>query len=333
MTPIHPHRIDHPSAWTARTIGGKENLTMRLSGEQLDAIDDLLERTRHLAPQQVTRADFDHPVIGKLLWGLREVIMNGRGIVVIGGVTPQRYSEEEFQRIYWGFGTHLGIGAVQSAAGDRLGYVQNRDDDPVKRGYRSLRELHMHSDSYELVGLMSVRKAKSGGLSGMVSSLAIHNEILAARPDLLPPLYRGFRIASEEARFSSKAITDEAMPVFCAVAGKVSCMYEPSHMKNAAELVPGGMPEDLAEALDYFDGLANRDDLALRFVLEPGEMMLWHNYTNLHSRTAFEDDPHHKRLLLRLWLNVPEGRPVDPAFRMRAETYERIYREALDKSH
>ena len=62
-------------------------------------------------------------------------------------------------------------------------------------------------------------------------------------------------------------------------------------------------------------------------------MMLWHNYTNLHSRTAFEDDPHHKRLLLRLWLNVPEGRPVDPAFRMRAETYERIYREALDKSH
>ena len=333
MTPIHQHRIDHPSAWTARTIGGKENLTMRLSGEQLDAIDDLLERTRHLAPQQVTRADFDHPVIGKLLWGLREVIMNGRGIVVIGGVTPQRYSEEEFQRIYWGFGTHLGIGAVQSAAGDRLGYVQNRDDDPVKRGYRSLRELHMHSDSYELVGLMSVRKAKSGGLSGMVSSLAIHNEILAARPDLLPPLYRGFRIASEEARFSSKAITDEAMPVFCCVDGKVSCMYEPSHMKNAAELVPGGMPEDLAEALDYFDRLANRDDLALRFVLEPGEMMLWHNYTNLHSRTAFEDDPHHKRLLLRLWLNVPEGRPVDPAFRMRAETYERIYREALDKSH
>jgi hypothetical protein len=49
MTPIHQHRIDHPSAWTARTIGGKENLTMRLSGEQLDAIDDLLERTRHLA--------------------------------------------------------------------------------------------------------------------------------------------------------------------------------------------------------------------------------------------------------------------------------------------
>jgi hypothetical protein len=148
----------------------------------------------------------------------------------------------------------------------------------------------------------------------------------------LPPLYRGFRIASEEARFSSKAITDDEMPVFCYVAGKVSCMYEPSHMKNAAELVPGGMPADLTEALDYFDELANRDDFALRFLLEPGEMMIWHNYLNLHSRTAFEDDPASKRLLLRLWLSLPDGRPADPAFRMRAETYERIYREALAKA-
>ena len=41
----------------------------------------------------------------------------------------------------------------------------------------------------------------------------------------------------------------------------------------------------------------------------------------------FEDDPTSPRLLLRLWLSVPNGRPVDPRFRMRAETYERIYRE------
>ena len=333
MTPIHEQVIDHPSAWTATSIGGKHNLMHQLESNQLQAIDALLQRTRHLRPQEVTRAHWDHPVVNALLKDLREVIMNGRGIAIVSGVTPERNSEEEFQRIYWGFGTHLGVGAVQSAAGDRLGYVQNRDDDPVKRGYRSLRELHMHTDSYEAVGLMSVRAAKSGGLSGMASSLAIHNEFLKRRPDLLRPLYRGFRIASEEARFSSKPVTDEAMPVFCSVAGKVSCMYEPSHMKNAAELVPGGMPDDLAEALDYFDTLANRDDLAMRFLLEPGEMMLWHNYTNLHSRTAFEDFPDRKRLLLRLWLTVPEGRPVDPAFRLRAQSYERIYREAVEKAH
>jgi hypothetical protein len=327
MTAICRHEIVHPSAWTPATIG-KDSLRLALSASELDAIEALLERTRRLRPQQVTRADFDHPVVNALLDRVRDVIMNGRGILIVSGVTPERFSEEDFERIYWGFGTHLGVGAVQSGNGDRLGYVQNRPDDEVKRGYRSLRELHMHTDSYEIVGLMCVRKAKSGGMSGLASSLSIHNEILRTRPDLLPPLYRGFRIASEEARFSSKAVTDEAMPVFCYVDGKVSCMYEPSHMRNAEALV-GPMPPDLAEALDYFDGIANREDMALRFLLEPGDMMLWHNYLNLHSRTAFEDDPRSPRLLLRLWLSVPNGRPADPIFKLRAQTYERIYRERL----
>lgn len=329
MTAICHHVVDHPSAWTPSTIHDKSALKLALSEDELVAIESLLSRTRHLRPQEVTRADFDHPVVNGLLDRVRDVIMNGRGILIVSGVTPDRFDPRDFERIYWGFGTHLGIGAVQSGNGDRLGYVQNNPADEVKRGYRSLRELHMHTDSYEVVGLMCVRRAKSGGLSGLAPSLSIHNEILRTRPDLLAPLYRGFRIASEEARFSTKAVTDDAMPVFSYVDGKLSCMYEPSHMKNAAEIL-GGMPGDLAEALDVFDSIANREDMALRFLLEPGDMMLWHNYTNLHSRTSFEDDPASPRLLLRLWLSVPHnGRPADPRFRMRAETYERIYRERL----
>jgi hypothetical protein len=326
MTPICDRIVDHPSAWTPATIGDKSGLELAMSEQELAAVETLLERTRGQRPQDVTRADFDHPAVNRMLDRVRDEIMDGRGILILKGVTPSRFTPEQFERIYWGFGTHLGIGAVQSGNGDRLGYVQNNPNDEVKRGYRSLRELHMHTDSYEIVGLMCVRRAKSGGMSGLAPSLSIHNEILRTRPQLLEPLYRGFRIASEEARFSSKAITDEAMPVFSYVDGRLSCMYEPSHMKNAAELL-GGMPDDLAKALACFDEIANREDMALRFLLEPGDMMLWHNYTNLHSRTSFEDDPASPRLLLRLWLTVPNGRPADPRFKMRAETYERIYRE------
>jgi hypothetical protein len=186
----------------------------------------------------------------------------------------------------------------------------------------------MHSDSYEVVGLMSVRKAKAGGLSGLVSSLAIHNVILEERPELLPTLYRGYWYASEEARRSRKPVTDERVPVFGVVDGTLSCTYEPAHMRNAAAVRNEPLPDDLAEAIAYFDSLAVREDLAMRFMLEPGEMMLWHNWTNLHSRTSFEDDPARRRLLFRLWLTVPGGRPVDPGFRIRSDTYERIYREA-----
>ena len=222
---------------------------------------------------------------------------------------------------------HLAFELLRMQAGIDLLHV------PYKGGGEAVQALLAGTtNSYFFAPIECGPHLKAGKLVALGASSLKRTPGLAEIPTIAESGLPGFRIASEEARFSSKAITDQAMPAFCAVGGTVSCMYEPSHMKNAASLLPGGMPDDLAEALDYFDSVANRDDLALRFLLEPGEMMLWHNYTNLHSRTAFEDFPDSKRLLLRLWLSVPEGRPVDPAFRIRADTYERIHREALEKA-
>jgi len=329
MTPIFDRIIEHPSAWTSKELGGKERLIRRLTNEQVDAIELLLRQTAHLKPQQVTRADFDHPVVNELLTAVRKEILDGRGAVIVSGIAPDRFSEEQFQRIFWGFGTHLGIAAEQSANGDRLGHVQAAEGDQHGRGYRSLQELNMHSDSYEVIGLMCVRKALSGGMTGIVSSLAIHNEILKLRPELLPALYRGYYFAAGEAKFSSKPITDDMVPVFCNVDGKVSCSFEPTHMRDAAVMRHEPLPGDLDEALQVFGAIAKRDDLALRFQIEPGEMMLLNNFTNLHSRTEFKEAPGAKRLLFRLWLTIPDGRPCDPGMRIRAQTYERVYRERV----
>jgi hypothetical protein len=73
----------------------------------------------------------------------------------------------------------------------------------------------------------------------------------------------------------------------------------------------------------YFDSQADRTDIRADFMLEPGEMMFWHNFLVLHSRTAFQDSPQQKRLLLRLWLHVPNGRPMHPLFNARAEAMDR----------
>src|SRR5689334_17247248 len=100
MTEIWHEIIDHSSAWTNRSIGGKAGLVCRLEERHLAAIDQLLAQTRQLKPQEVTRRDFDHAALNPLLAELRELILHGRGAVVIAGVTPERYSEEEFERIY-----------------------------------------------------------------------------------------------------------------------------------------------------------------------------------------------------------------------------------------
>ena len=195
-TPVFRDTIDHPSAWTNASLGGKEGITYRLTEQQLVAFEEVIDRTRHLHPQEVSRRDFDHPVVNGLLEELRDEIMNGRGTVLISGITRDRFSEDEFERIYFGAGTHWGIAAIQSLAGDRLGHVRNEKDNPKNRAYLSARELKMHSDAYEVIGLMCVEKAETGGYSRLASALAIHNEILRNRPDLLEPLYRGFPYAT-----------------------------------------------------------------------------------------------------------------------------------------
>jgi hypothetical protein len=326
VTPFK-NKITTPNAWTNRSIGGKAGLTHQLTPGQLAAFDALLAKTRHLKPQDVTRQDFDHPDIRALTAWLDETIRHGRGAVLLSGLTRDAYSEEDMERIYWGIGTHLGDAAVQSMIGERLGHVRHVKDDPVGRAYRGSEELAPHTDSYRFVGLMCLQRAETGGLSRIVSSLAIHNEILATRPDLLEPLYEGHYFAVPEAQFSDQPVTDFKIPVFCCIDNLVSCGYVRPFMERAAELRDEPLPARLVEALDYFDAISEREDIRIEFMLQPGEMLLWHNFLMLHARQAFVDSPQHSRHLLRLWLNVENDRPIASAILERAKIYDRIHRE------
>ena len=50
----------------------------------------------------------------------------------------------------------------------------------------------LHNDQGDVVGLLCFRGAKSGGLSCIASAAAVHNQVLAERPDLLAVLYEAF---------------------------------------------------------------------------------------------------------------------------------------------
>ncbi|NDB68632.1 MAG: hypothetical protein EB015_11635 [Methylocystaceae bacterium] len=189
-----------------------------------------------------------------------------------------------------------------------------------------LREVIMYGRSVMLVAGRAV-----GGQSALVSSVAIHNEIVKHHPEYLESLYEGFHMAIPEARLTDQPITHERIPVFCYVDGKLSCLYTGRFMHDAAEKLNKPLPGLLKDALDFIAKTAERDDLAMRFMLEPGEFMIWHNFLNLHSRTSFENDETHKRLLLRLWLNVPNGRPVVDQLYARGATYDRVYKDYVAK--
>lgn len=329
MTEICRHRIDHPVAWTSKSIGGKDGLLRRLTGEEVAALDELVAKNRNRPATSIARADFDHPAVTTLMAETRAALLDGHGAIILKHPSLDRSRLDDYERLYWGLGTHIGTGVAQSAKGDKIGHVHKDPDNPTGRGYLGDQELRPHTDFHEIMSLASVECAAEGGLSGLVSSVALHNEMLATRPDLLPALYEGFyhghnpKTETVGAKVSAKKV-----PIFCHLDGQVSCYYHTIFMRFAADAmgVPFPPPE-LAEAMNYLNRLAVRPDIQANFMLEPGEMLFWHNWTNFHSRTAFTDAPGRRRLLLRLWLNIADGRHVAPEIAERAKLIERDHEE------
>ena len=307
---IYGQRITHPAAWTAKEIGGKEGLTHRMGPEHVEAIWELIEKSRHKAADATTREDWDHPALNALMLAAKDELMNGHGAIVLSGLDIGQMSLEDFGRIYWGMGTHLGNGVAQSYRGDKIGYVQKEEHNPTGRGYLMDVELRSHTDFHEILSLTTFRKAYEGGLSGMVSSLAMHNVLLEESPHHLKALYEGYYLAQP----GGDELFGEKVPIYCNIDGTVSCFNQGLFMRFAAQKRGEEIPADLTEALKAQAAAAARPDLRADFMLERGEMLFFHNFTVMHSRTGFKNQGEQKRLLLRLWLNVPNGRAMHPGF-------------------
>lgn len=317
MTTYKRHDGD-PAAWRARDLGGKAAIAFDFGARHVAAIKDDLRRVRGrgIAREDIGRSDFPLAPIADEVLRLRNAMVRGRGIVVIRGLPFEGFSLEEIETMFWGLGTHFGTAVSQSVMGDRLGHVIDVTDvDPHARAYRARRELKLHTDLSEAIAFCSVRKAKSGGFSQFASALAVHDELLRSRPDLLAILYRGFRWHRfGEHGPDEEPVTPYRVPVFSSCAGQVSCRYVRAYIREGAHAL--GEPLTRAEeaALDAFDEVAARPDMHIEFMLEPGEVVFFNNLTVLHARTAFENvpGPDLKRLILRLWLAVPGARATVP---------------------
>lgn len=320
MTQIIDRAITHASVWTSKGLGGRHALTRSLSAAELDAMSETIARTEHLETTQVRASDFRHPHLDNLLEDLPRDVMHGRGVVILSGVDVGQWSQNKCERAFWGIGQHLGYAAVQSSRGDRIGYVRDEPEDPKRRGYRSAGELVLHTDLREIIALMALRPAASGGETQLASSSAIHNIIRAERPDLLPALYTGYRYHSTEV-----GVTECEIPVFSSVDGHLSCMFFEEHIRRAARTLGEPLPAKLDEGLRLFAEVARRPDVCVEFMLKPGEMMFCNNFVVLHARKQFEDSADRKRLLARLWINVPDGRPTIPALHLRSRWFDQNY--------
>ena len=228
--PVRPPIVG-PSAWVGADMRAREaEWSYRLSQSEVAEIESATQtvRRRGLDLADVRRGDFPLPTLGPVLERLRDEVLNGRGFVLLRGMPVENRPIAESATAFWGVGTYFGSARSQNAKGHLLGHIYDLGGssatDPTIRSYATAERQNFHIDRCDVVALLCLRRAKSGGLSAIVSSMTLHNVMAARRPDLLERLYQSFPVDRRGEVPPGKAPFYEA-PVFNAYAGTLSVLY------------------------------------------------------------------------------------------------------------
>jgi hypothetical protein len=307
--------------WYGPDMSRDTRWVYRFSGAEVSELDAALRTFRATGRklEDMAREDFPLPTLKDKLTGWLHEMRNGRGFVVLRGLPVQDYSDEDSGAIFYGLGLYLGLPLRQNPKGDVLGHVydQGRKFGQIDvRGSQSNAFLPFHTDGCELIGLMCLRAAKSGGLSSISNAVEIYREIERTRPELIEPLTQGYYYIRREAALTERPISEKLIPVYGEADGVVSCRFVPTQIEAALQSIAPALTPLQREALDEVVRLSHEERFRVDMDLLQGDIQLINNYTVFHSRTEYEDfpEPERRRHMLRLWLAFEQPWPLAPGF-------------------
>ncbi len=329
-TAVPPHPADprlQPvtgrSAWVHRDVAQGDGWLHHLSDAERAELEQAIAANVYLPVGEITRASFAMQTLSARLLRIADEVDNGKGFALLRGFDIDRYAPPQRRAALVGIGTHFGRLISQNMYGETICSVRSTGrklGEPGVRGYDTDSELRHHNDECDIIVLMCLQTAQSGGQSSMVSSASVFNTILKECPQHLELLLRGyiFSLMGEE-RPGISPVSDHHIPIFSWCDGKLSCRFTLNTIYQANRL--SGVPLTAAEqaALDAVLETARRPELRVDFQLERGDIQFANNLSTLHSRTAFVDheDPAKWRHLLRIWLASHDPRPLAPEFEQR----------------
>lgn len=324
---LPPHQ-QTAAAWYGPDMAARTEWIEHLHADELAELDGASARLAASGADlsQLYPAGTWLPLLAPRLGRIQAEVLDGRGFVLLRGLPVQRWGRRQSAVAFMLVGACLGAARPQNAQGHVLGHVRDmglRSDDPAVRIYQTRERQTFHTDSCDVVGLLCLQGAKSGGQSALVSSTTLFNEMRRRRPDLAALLFeplatdrRGEVGPGQEPFFQ--------IPVFSwwpdGKDGQLSAIYQRQYIDSAQRFVQAPrLTPQIREALDMFDVLSNDPTLNFLMELQVGDIQLVHNHTLLHDRTGFEDwpEPDRRRHLLRLWLAPHEARPLPPVFAQR----------------
>ena len=306
--------VSDSADWTGQQLASIDGWQHTLTKPE---IDSLVAMAANVQPQLDSGADnlikldrkaFDPGAFCQPLKKIYQQLKEGCGVALIRGLPVHELSPLVTATIYWGIGRHLGDAMPNNPNGDMIGHVTDlgkSQADANSRGYQTREAMDYHCDQADLVGLLCVRTAKSGGISKVASSVTMYNTLLCDYPEFAEALAEPLCWS----KHGEHAVGDKpyyTSPVFNFLDNKLCTSFGPKHIEKGHKL-PGTKPlNDIQRA-----AIRQAEDIAeqqrYEMTLEVGDMQFLNNYVTLHTRSAYVDfdDPAKKRLLWRLWLMNP----------------------------
>lgn len=308
-----------PDAWLGRDMEARTDWIHVLEPGEIADLQRAIRAVRDAQADMydVTAENFPLPVLSRRFAAISHALEHGCGVANIRGIPTDAFSMEDLRWVLWGIGIHLGTAVSQNKSGEFFAEVRDYGEQlgrPDSRGYRTASSLRFHTDRCDVVALLCARQCREGGESRIVSTPAIHNEMLRRRPDLLEELFGDYCHSrqNEQAEGESPYYVN---PVFGVHKGRFTSQYSRSYVESAQKFTdaPRLRPAQ-DEALDLLASLA--DELCMQTRMEPGDIQLLNNHVTYHSRTAIVDfdEAEKKRLVYRLWLSMPESRELPASY-------------------
>ena len=307
------HGVPDVQAWRASSIDDAAAWYYSLSEECLSSLKRVVhDARRQLRPvTEISHLGTSSNGCVKCLQPVLHALSSGRGFTIVERLPVEQFSVEEVLSMYWLIGQCLGTPMKQNIEGTLLYDVRDTGQN-VAQGARfsvTNAESSFHNDNSfgetlpDLVGLLCLYTAKSGGQSQLISGYTLHNELLKNHLDVLQTLYQLFCF-DRRGQFKDGESPTSQFPIFQWSMDELIVRYLHYYIQVGHERAGTRLTIDQRRALEVVEALLCRADFRVEFSLQPGQMLFTNNRWILHNRTAFEDHPHpeRRRHYVRLWL-------------------------------
>lgn len=254
------------------------------------------------------------PGLQELADEMRKELQEGSGVVWLKGSPASGFTETQMKFFFLAVGEAMGntIGNygrlydVKDHGGshkkERIPVSQTR----ATTGFHT--DSSAHNTMPDIVALLCVQPARTGGESLVVSAAAVHEELRKTNPEALTLLYREFirDVVTPGVGKTREALLNNRFPVFSQglYGPGVSFRYMRYWIEKGHQEADLALSDEELAALDTLDMLLSLPQFAAQFKLEAGDQVWVNNHMVAHNRTGYEEDPQEPRHLVRMWIST-----------------------------